>query len=542
MGSAYKIIPIVLLAVLAGDWSWAEINSAKKSRPPGLSAAKPQGLVSAALPPGEKSVLSVDERNDFSEQLFDVSGLKKLWRNVAPASVFEQSQFAFMGLSREQIAIVERVYAMTFDAEAYYRDLLGTFRRGMNKANMQGVAQWFGSPAGRKTVQLEVDAQSMDTSQKVSTMAGQIPSAFPSKSRVTAIKKLEKAMDLTNTFITLSQSQLESFLPLDKEFEGEPMTALLTDLKGSVWIQPLRARMLMSLLYTYKPLSDEELTSFADFAESAPGAWFYQLRKKAVIDAQTRVIEGVTEQVAMIQQAIKSGDGKQFIRQMLPPGARYLFAQGRDPFNPLSRMKSEIGKAAFARLLSQEEEEERREKGRKQATKKEEKSKMPRFGSELKSLRAIPLEVYNNLKRNNKDLHQSLEHYAFLFKDKKELMAVEDKDYLDAVANYKELIEKVNKMKGEIILPSPLQVPYESLKASGVIWSDKQPMALLETSDNLGYTVRKGSLVGPAYGVVESIDQNKIIVVERDRDYLGNTLSKTKAIEFVQSNKNEGRP
>jgi Tfp pilus assembly protein PilP len=100
-----------------------------------------------------------------------------------------------------------------------------------------------------------------------------------------------------------------------------------------------------------------------------------------------------------------------------------------------------------------------------------------------------------------------------------------------------ELIEKTNRIKGEIILPSPLQVAYEVLRPTGIIWNEKEPMALIETSDKLGYTVRKGSLIGPAYGVVETMDQNKIVVVERERDYLGNILSKNKEVEFVQSNK-----
>lgn len=534
MRPAYRLMPgIFLFAMFAGDLGWAEIPSPKKDKSAGLSAIKPKGQVLAALPPAVKAGISVDEQNELSEQIFEASGLRKLWRNQKSASIFEQAQLGFMGLLREEIALVNKVYSIVFDPESYYRDLLVTFKRGMNKANKLGVSQWFDSPTGKKIVQLEVDSQSMDIGEKSSAMASQIQTALPSKKRLGAIKKIEKSMDLTNVFIALSQSQLQPFLPLDKEFEGEPMLALLTDLNGSVWIQPLRERMLLSLLYTYRPLTDEELASFAEFVESAHGVWFYQLRKKALIDAQTRINDGVIEQVTLIQQALKSGNGKEYIRQMLPPGSRYLFGQGRDPFNPLSRMKSEVGKVAFARILSQEDDEERKLE-RKSGDKK---SKMPRFGSELRSLHTIPLEVFKNLKRSNKALYQELDHYAFLFKDKKELMAVEDKDYLEAVAHYKELIEKTNRIKGEIILPSPLQVAYEALKPTGIIWGEKEPMALMETSDNLGYTVRKGSLVGPAYGVVEAIDQNKIVVVERERDYLGNVLSKNKEIDFVQSNK-----
>lgn len=471
--------------------------------------------------------IATAEQNDLAEKLLEASGLKKQLRGMEASVLVNKPQLEFLGLSREETTIIGNIYSRVFRSENYHKDVLEVFAKNINKIYFSAVEQWFNSSLGKKTAQMESAFQLMSSSQKEEKTMGLLASSFPSGERLALIEKLEKGMDSTNLGLTLVQLQLQDLAPLGTEFKKNVAEALLTDLKEKVWTQPLHERMLLVLLYAYRELSDQELASFAGFVESAPGQWFFQTKKKASIEAQNRLGDIVASQVKTLLETIQSGKGdRETIRAVLPVGTRYLFAQGRDPFLPLSQVKREIAKIKFSRVLL--ETAKKPEK-----VEKVEKPKMPRFGPELKVLNVVPLEIYKRLKEKNPALYNDLEKYASLFKSREELLAMEDGQYQGAVAEYKHLIDKANRMKGEVMLSTPLQTAYEALKATGVVWKKKEPMALIETNDNLGYAARKGTLVGPNYGIIDSIDQIKIVVVERSRDFQGTILSKTKELEFT---------
>ncbi len=64
-------------------------------------------------------------------------------------------------------------------------------------------------------------------------------------------------------------------------------------------------------------------------------------------------------------------------------------------------------------------------------------------------------------------------------------------------------------------------------------------MALIETPDTKGHSVRVGTFVGPEYGVVQSIDEERIVVLEKFRKYDGQVISVTQYIEFPKSDTEE---
>ena len=65
-----------------------------------------------------------------------------------------------------------------------------------------------------------------------------------------------------------------------------------------------------------------------------------------------------------------------------------------------------------------------------------------------------------------------------------------------------------------------------------IIGNGDKAVALIETPDGFGHTVKIGSLLGPKYSVVKAIDEEKITLMERVRDYQGNIRTETKYIEF----------
>ncbi len=70
-------------------------------------------------------------------------------------------------------------------------------------------------------------------------------------------------------------------------------------------------------------------------------------------------------------------------------------------------------------------------------------------------------------------------------------------------------------------LPPLQQVGLTELNIIGVMWGGFGFTAMVQTPDGKGYSVRRGTLVGPNNGVVTSITQKGLVVTERYTDIYG---------------------
>lgn len=81
----------------------------------------------------------------------------------------------------------------------------------------------------------------------------------------------------------------------------------------------------------------------------------------------------------------------------------------------------------------------------------------------------------------------------------------------------------INKGRGvrRASLPPLQQVGLTELNVIGVLWGGFGFTAMVQTPDGKGYSVRRGTLVGPNNGVVTSITKNGLVVTERFTDIYG---------------------
>jgi Tfp pilus assembly protein PilP len=75
-------------------------------------------------------------------------------------------------------------------------------------------------------------------------------------------------------------------------------------------------------------------------------------------------------------------------------------------------------------------------------------------------------------------------------------------------------------------------VAYDKLNFVGVISSKNKRIALIETEGSKGHSAKIGTLLGPNLGAVEVVREDRIIVIERYRNYLGEVLANKQNIEF----------
>lgn len=69
--------------------------------------------------------------------------------------------------------------------------------------------------------------------------------------------------------------------------------------------------------------------------------------------------------------------------------------------------------------------------------------------------------------------------------------------------------------------PPLLRVGLTELNLIGIMWGGFGYTAMVQTPDGKGYTIRRGTRIGPNNGVVSAITENSIIVKEQYRDVYG---------------------
>jgi Tfp pilus assembly protein PilP len=161
-----------------------------------------------------------------------------------------------------------------------------------------------------------------------------------------------------------------------------------------------------------------------------------------------------------------------------------------------------------------------------------EKKSIPRLlGKELKDIPPVAMAIYKKIQNEYPALLDKMNHFETVFKNREMLQEMSDEDYKEALENYKDILKDVGEVK---ITQTPLQKNYQSIRLTGVILIKKERVALFETSENEGYSVRKGDRIGPDFGYVDDIQLEQVIVVEKARDYLGNTITKQRAIDLYR--------
>ncbi len=87
---------------------------------------------------------------------------------------------------------------------------------------------------------------------------------------------------------------------------------------------------------------------------------------------------------------------------------------------------------------------------------------------------------------------------------------------------FRPFIRKEVAVKPKGVVLSPLQrYDLSQLKLVAIIVGSGEDRAMVEDSEGKGYIIKKGTYIGNKFGRVKEILSDRVIVVEKYRDYLG---------------------
>ena len=204
------------------------------------------------------------------------------------------------------------------------------------------------------------------------------------------------------------------------------------------------------------------------------------------------------------------------IKANFPPGERYFSLGKRDPFVPL------VGpnKKGFKRVSSQPSPSKK-----KKSYELETPEDMP----------LIPIKIYEKVKEEYPGTVDRLNDFASIFNDDSALRKLSNKEYRKKVSRYRSLLTEVLGMQEKMFIRTELQTDFDKMEFVGTFRKQGTAVALVQTEGQKGHTVKVGTLIGPNLGIVKTVDEKKIVILERYRNYLGEILSRVRNIEFKKN-------
>jgi Tfp pilus assembly protein PilP len=469
----------------------------------------------AIMPTGIKT------QNKILNKLFWISGLNNRYRNVESA-LEDYKNIDPRALQANQTGFAKNLMRHGNSANHIRADLKKILRKRFSQEHAEASIDWFNSRAGLKILKAENEAISPENEKEREKFAKGIIKAPPNDSRLLVVERIEARGAFSSNIKSLYLAYVDSMFPFNNLLQGRRLVKVVRMLKEEI-VEPIREQVLHRKLFAYRNIDIKELKKYADYLESSAGQWFVlsalqgfdQGIKKTLIDVHK-------VQRELLIEIDEGGPEYPLLRELAPPGQRYLLAKLRDPFKPLFTDKGlvEGPKKPFFT-----------DKGPVAAPKPRPLSRVRQFGNELESIPPIAMYVMRRIETKRPGLFKKMKHYERLFNNKEELEAMDDDEYAAAVENYRDVLGKARETK---VSKNSVQIEYENLRLTGFISKKTKTLALIETSDKKGHAVEKGDIIGPKFGFIDEIRSQKIIVIEKSRDYLGNILIRQRTIEFSQ--------
>ena len=219
----------------------------------------------------------------LARELYELSGLEK--------QVAQLSELSVAGLNEEyeQGGMPERVYEYllpiardTFKVHKIKRDLLQRIENNLDVTCIEAVLSWLQSPLGRKITIAEEAATTPEGIRRMQAYGAQLQSNPTSLRRFQLVKRLNKATNSTEIMIDMAtitvhavMKEINAIVPSPQRVDQYTLEQQM-NAQRSQMRQSFQNVCIISYLYTYQSLSDDELEQYVEFAESDFGRHYHQ--------------------------------------------------------------------------------------------------------------------------------------------------------------------------------------------------------------------------------------------------------------------------
>jgi hypothetical protein len=284
----------------AGSYRWLDRNGQVmySDRPPRPEEVAPEGAAAPAAPPTATPIPDPPSLafHPSVESLLDATGLKHQARLVA----FQTRETLLANLGTLDAGDRERVQAITgghLHPDTFYGLLRGEFSRHLDEARLNETLAWYGTLLGRRVAVAEVRHHASDRRRDLEEFVAGLVTNRPSPGRLALLGRLDAAAGATegalDLFVTINRSVIrvaEPLLPVGRRPGAGQLESQARQIRLHLQ-EALRQLNLVTMLYLYQGLTDDELRQYIAFMESEAGAWYGTAARRAIIATVATTVE-----------------------------------------------------------------------------------------------------------------------------------------------------------------------------------------------------------------------------------------------------------
>jgi hypothetical protein len=232
----------------------------------------PGSVLSEKNPQEPDQVGSLMDRAGLNKQLEEIPQLIEIGMTEANKET--------KSLTPELLKEVNHIAASAFDSGKLKKIMHDHLQANLSEAETQATLAWLNSPLARKISRMEEQASKPEAYTEMMGMADQL---MANDGRVKLVKKLDIAVKATETAMSAAvntQASLIAGLTSALKPEVRPtFEAIESEVKKNKGqMEPIiEAHTVLSYLYSYKDLTDDEIGRYLTFAESLAGKKYHSV-------------------------------------------------------------------------------------------------------------------------------------------------------------------------------------------------------------------------------------------------------------------------
>lgn len=231
---------------------------------------------------------------DLATRLYQISGMQSQLESMSGA--FDQGFGRFADKVPEKtLNDLIKIGKDTFHEPTMGKIIVAHISKNMTDDQMKKVLDWHTTKIAKKITQLENAAATPEGQKSMVAYAQQLSKNQPEQAYIAQIQQLavaSKSVDLAVEIASNMQFSMGAGMAMatsgDKAVDLDKLAAQVEKAKPGLQ-QQLSQYILISMLYTYKDLSEQELNRYIEFASSPAGSKFYTAMFGGIDKAFTEV-------------------------------------------------------------------------------------------------------------------------------------------------------------------------------------------------------------------------------------------------------------
>jgi len=225
------------------------------------------------------------------DEMLRLSGVTRQLAQLPEAVVDGFNQHAGR-LDPETADVQRKILRESYRVDVVYPILAAAVTERYDERQARAVVQALRTPLFQKLQSLEDAASGRDAAARIRTFSEQLVDHRPSVDRQVLIRRLDTAMEATAIQLEVMGATIQGLS--DALGVAGPSRDQLRAVIAAVQEQglvPVKNQVLLSLLYAYQSVGDDDLRDYLTFWESSPGRWFVTTMGRGLVQSVVRAAE-----------------------------------------------------------------------------------------------------------------------------------------------------------------------------------------------------------------------------------------------------------